>query len=297
MICSSVFLSIFIFFISASTFALDCVRYHNKFFILTEYESSTAKRLLLTKSFCQNSVLTLKFENSSILRLRFESSYNHLKTDWRYYLEGSISARKQPVRVTISQLDDRSLIKMRDELIFQLDTITAPQALTPIGLLQSPIARQQTDPQWAKKIPSHGKFGNPRKDNRLHTAIDIPAEKSAKLCATGVGQVIYISHLKTQSSIFIKHMSHQKKEFYTALAHVKDIEVKVGQYVNPSTTIARALTNSEFKKTKHKYNHIHFEVRKTISDLGHYSISTRDLAKLHQNFLDPELALTSGVSW
>lgn len=266
-----------------------CNHLHQKYFLLSETKSNFLRRKILLQADCKNDQLTFNLDQSHIL------IFNKSK-DGTVSVEGLISYSHRPI---VSPLqNDKGVYKInianRNLFLEPSDKSglvnTAEVFLVPVKSLRGKVYLE-------KNIPVSGQFGRQRKGERFHTAIDIPTPYEENILSPADGQVVMISNLKTQSTLFIRHLKKDKTIFYSAYSHVKDLAVSVGDLVNSQTMLARTFTREEFKKTHHVYNHVHFEVRKSLDDLGNGSIHANLHEKLAKLFVNPSLPLEGVWEW
>ncbi len=119
------------------------------------------------------------------------------------------------------------------------------------------------EPEW--DYPYGGVFFGP---NIIHTGVDLPAPRGTDVLAAGPGTVVWAGvGLYTGSSdslndpygiaVAIRHdFGYQDQQLYTIYAHMEEVDVTVGQWVNTGATIG--LVGSTGNTTG---PHLHFEVR------------------------------------
>jgi murein DD-endopeptidase MepM/ murein hydrolase activator NlpD len=141
-----------------------------------------------------------------------------------------------------------------------------PWALSPYDhfYFAAPIAAAYPgDPIWDYRYG--GIFFGP---DVIHTGVDLPAPRGAEVLAAGPGTVVWAGYgLYSGSSynlkdpyglaVAIRHdFGYKDQPLYTVYAHMEDIEVIVGQWVNTGTVVG--LVGDTGMTTG---PHLHFEVR------------------------------------
>lgn len=296
-LCSTHFLSIIIcsitfFFTCAeaqSKNLFPCNHLQQKYFLLSEIRSSFIKRKIFLQADCKNDQLFFKLDQSHVLILdKFK--------DGSVSVEGIISYSHRPIVCPLQNDQGAFKIKIADRTLF-LEPSEKSGLVNTADVFLVPVKSLRGKVYLEKNIPVSGQFGRQRKGERFHTAIDIPTPYEESILSPADGQVVMISNLKTQSTLFIRHLKKDKTIFYSAYSHVKDLAVSVGDLVNSQTMLARTFTREEFKKTHHVYNHVHFEVRKGLDDLGNGSIHANLHEKLSKIFVNPSLPLEGLWEW
>ena len=250
-----------------------CRHLQQKDFLLSEFNSNFLKRKIYLQADCKNDRLIFNIDQSPVLIL-------NKSKDGTVSIEGLISYSDRPIISPLQNDQGVLKIKIGDRTLI-LEPIEKSSLVKTAEAFLVPVKSLRGKVYLERNIPVSGQFGRNRKGERFHTAIDIPTPYEESVLSPADGQVVMISNLKTQSTLFIKHLKKDKTIFYTAYSHVKDLAVSVGDLVNAQTVLARTFTREEFKKTRHAYNHVHFEVRKSLDDLGNGSIH----ANLHEKLV------------
>jgi murein DD-endopeptidase MepM/ murein hydrolase activator NlpD len=70
--------------------------------------------------------------------------------------------------------------------------------------------------------------------------------------------------------------------------HVEDIQVRVGDWVNENTHLARLFNAEELEQANFGTpNHLHLEIRKTLADKGRASYASMSMSALNMVCMDP----------
>jgi len=130
--------------------------------------------------------------------------------------------------------------------------------------------------------------------NEVHTGIDIPGEPGTPVLAAGDGQVIWAGYGLNSGrpgepgpyglAVMIRHnFGWQGQTLYTVYAHLSEVAVKPGQWVQAGAPVGR------MGNTGHTTGpHLHFEVRLgALNDKGNVVFET----------YNPELWLVPPVGW
>lgn len=280
-----------------ATSTLNCSDTNQQNFILRESQDNITKRVMLVHARCAKNVLTMMLEDRAVLRLRLCDQNIKPFDCTKISIEGGVDQVLKPYDLTVITDGLSTHLSAQNGKRYTLSPSDDQRPLLTTKTLLAPIMRYRGKSISEKKLPRVGRFGAIRLGKRLHTAIDLKAQHGVKVFAPGNGMVVFISHLTTQSTVYLKHKKKDGTFFYTALAHLKDIHDNVGKVVSEQTVLGRAMNATEMAKTKHHYNHIHFEVRRTLADLGNYSIDTRSIEALEKNFVNPSLVLNGLSPW
>ncbi len=120
------------------------------------------------------------------------------------------------------------------------------------------------------KLTNIGKFGEIRKartdiPKHFHTGIDIkrPTQNytNEPIFSIGEGIVQSVRNDGPYAFIIIEHYKDDVV-FWTEYEHVAEIEVRVGDFVNKYTRIARFMNKEELTKFGWQFDHFHFEILK-----------------------------------
>jgi len=141
-----------------------------------------------------------------------------------------------------------------------------PWALSPHDhfYFAAPIAAAYPgEPEW--DYPYGGVFFGP---NIIHTGVDLPAPRGTNVLAAGPGTVVWAGvGLYTGSSdslndpygnaVAIRHdFGYQDQQLFTIYAHMDEVDVVVGQWVNTGTVLGKVGSTGATTGP-----HLHFEVR------------------------------------
>jgi len=141
-----------------------------------------------------------------------------------------------------------------------------PWSLSPYDhfYFAAPIAAAYPgEPEW--DYPYGGVFFGP---NIIHTGVDLPAPRGTDVLAAAPGTVVWSGvGLYTGSSdslndpygnaVAIRHdFGYQDQQLYTIYAHMEEVDVAVGQWVNTGAVIGKVGSTGATTGP-----HLHFEVR------------------------------------
>ena len=136
-----------------------------------------------------------------------------------------------------------------------------------------------------------GRFGDYRKSNvpgHKHSGIDIKAGFSEQVFAIGEGRVVDVFGKFPNKTVFIEHRDNRGKIFYSSYVHLENITVKPGDVVNSSTSLGRIFNIKELGASGfNTLPHLHFEIRKDISDSGEATYNCMTKEELNRYFIDP----------
>jgi murein DD-endopeptidase MepM/ murein hydrolase activator NlpD len=106
--------------------------------------------------------------------------------------------------------------------------------------------------------------------------------------AIGKGLVIRVFKRFPHKSIVIKHDLPDGKNIYSIYTHVEDIEVKIGDWIDGNTVLARLFNQKELEDSGFgTLNHLHLEIRKSFEDGGRASYASMTIEALNTYCLDP----------
>jgi len=299
MLIRSLFLSIGIYIVNLNFFGVvfaaevykTCPYYDRKQFILNEYNQKSLRRQYFVSAKCEGATLSFYLESKEILRLLLCLDSTPEIYCENVILEGVVDHLPRYLKVSMAKDDNQIRIEGREGSKYTISALAAIPQIPEVNSFSLPITKAPMS------IPRSGDYASFRQNDRLHTGVDIPSGFNEAVYSSSSGLVIFISHLSTQSSIFIKHIHSGGKVFFTSIAHLKNMRVGTGEIVSQNTLLGRSMNQKEFLQTKHKYNHVHLEVRKNIDDLGKSSVSTKSLKQLNESFVNPILPLKGNWKW
>jgi murein DD-endopeptidase MepM/ murein hydrolase activator NlpD len=137
-------------------------------------------------------------------------------------------------------------------------------------------------------ISRYGDYrSSPRRGHR-HAGIDLRGDFNELVYPVGVGQVVDIFRSFPHKTIVIKHYLDGNHFRYSVYTHVEDIRVKVGDWVNENTALARLFDEDELIASDFgTLNHVHLEIRKSINDNGRASWTSMNMPDLNKFCVDP----------
>lgn len=151
-------------------------------------------------------------------------------------------------------------------ILILLILLTSP---TPTPIM-SPVNTLNRQPEFIE-LTGIGQFGIERKARpdipaHLHTGIDIKRPSNnyqfEPIFAIADGMVISKRTDGPYAQLMIEHLS-PKDTFWTLYEHISEIQVSVGQPVNPGTVLARFFNKEELNEFGWQFDHFHFEILKT----------------------------------
>jgi murein DD-endopeptidase MepM/ murein hydrolase activator NlpD len=121
-----------------------------------------------------------------------------------------------------------------------------------------------------------------------HAGIDLKGDFSEFVFPVGKGQVVLIFRRFPHRTVVIKHWFSSSEWFYSFYVHVEDVQVKIGEWVNENTVLARLFTKEELDWSDFgTLNHLHLEIRNSIEDEGRASWQSMTMDELNQYCMDP----------
>jgi murein DD-endopeptidase MepM/ murein hydrolase activator NlpD len=134
-------------------------------------------------------------------------------------------------------------------------------------------------------------YGDYRSSNikgHKHAGIDLRGKLSEKIFPIGVGKVYDIIWSFPNLAIAIIHPLPNDEYIYSLYVHIEDIQVKIGDWVDQNTVIARLFNSDEFKKSQFQTAHLHLEIRKNMEDHGRASYSSMNMKDLNKYCINPK---------
>ncbi len=135
------------------------------------------------------------------------------------------------------------------------------------------------------------KFGDHRSSHiygHKHTGIDIKGRYGEAVYAIGDGKVIHIFRDFPHTTIYIRHSIGTGLFIYSVYMHLEEIAVDIGDHVSKETKIGRLFNKREcINSNFNTPPHLHFEIRKDISDRGAATFTSMTTKELYKYCLDP----------
>jgi murein DD-endopeptidase MepM/ murein hydrolase activator NlpD len=137
-------------------------------------------------------------------------------------------------------------------------------------------------------VGSYGDYRKSYKPGHLHAGIDLEGAFNETIYAIGSGKVHMMFRSFPHQSVIIEHWMSGGDFLYSVYTHVEQIQVKVGDWVDENTPIARLFNQDELKRANFGTpNHLHLEIRKSIADEGRASYASMTRQELDKFCMDP----------
>ena len=134
----------------------------------------------------------------------------------------------------------------------------------------------------------YGEFRRSYKPGHHHAGLDLWGAFSETVYAIGYGWVVRIFRGFPHRSVIVEHHLPDGQVIYSAYVHIEDIQVKVGDWVDEKTALARVFNRDELERANfYTPNHLHLEIRKSLADQGKASYASMSMRALNQICLDP----------
>jgi murein DD-endopeptidase MepM/ murein hydrolase activator NlpD len=134
----------------------------------------------------------------------------------------------------------------------------------------------------------YGEYRSSNVKGHMHAGIDLRGKLNEKIYPIGAGKVYDIIWRFPNLAIAIIHPLSNDEYIYSLYVHIEDIQVKIGDWVDENTVIARLFDSDEFKKSDFKTVHLHLEIRKSMDDKGRASISSMNIKDLNKYCVNPK---------
>jgi murein DD-endopeptidase MepM/ murein hydrolase activator NlpD len=151
----------------------------------------------------------------------------------------------------------------------------------------------ETDRKSLKMIERRvtGIYGEYRRSyipGHFHAGLDLKGDFKEKIYAIGFGWVVQIFRQYPHRSIVIEHHLPDGNILYSMYVHVEDIQVRIGDWVDENTPLARLFSEEELERADFgTANHLHLEIRKTLADRGRASYASMSMRELNMACMDP----------
>lgn len=133
-----------------------------------------------------------------------------------------------------------------------------------------------------------GEYRKSYKSGHHHAGLDLKGDFNEKVHAIGFGWIVKIFRQFPHRSIIVEHRLPDGRILYSMYVHVEDIQVRVGDWVDGNTALARLFNEEELERANFgTANHLHLEIRKTFADRGRASYASMSMAELKKVCMDP----------
>ena len=152
---------------------------------------------------------------------------------------------------------------------------------------------KETDRQDIKQIErritgDYGEYRRSYKPGHFHAGLDLRGNFNEKVYPIAFGWIVQIFRQFPHRSVVVEHHLPDGNILYSMCVHVEDIQVRVGDWVDENTPLARLFDEEELERADFGTpNHLHLEIRKTLADRGRASYASMSLAELNTACLDP----------
>ncbi len=134
----------------------------------------------------------------------------------------------------------------------------------------------------------YGEFRRSYKPGHHHAGLDLRGEFNEKVYAIGFGWVVQIFRQFPHRSVVIEHHLPDGNILYSMYVHVEDIQVRIGDWVDAHTHLARLFNEEELERADFSTaNHLHLEIRKTLADRGRASYASMSMSELNKACMNP----------
>lgn len=138
-------------------------------------------------------------------------------------------------------------------------------------------------------IAVYGEFRRSYRAGHHHAGLDLEGRFNETVYAIGLGRIYRIFRTSPHKTIIIKHYLPERKFLYSVYTHVEDIRVKIGDWVDENTALARLFSQDELKSADFGTpNHLHLEIRKSFADRGRASYASMSIEELNRFCIDPQ---------
>jgi len=135
----------------------------------------------------------------------------------------------------------------------------------------------------------YGEFRRSYRPGHHHAGLDLEGWFNETVYSIGRGRVVRIFRTSPHQTIIIKHYLPDEKFLYSVYTHVEGIRVKIGDWVDENTALARLFNQTELEAADFGTpNHLHLEIRKSFADRGRASYASMSMEELNRFCTDPE---------
>ena len=173
-----------------------------------------------------------------------------------------------------------------------LTLLVAPAEQRACDRLYSPFGGKRRGEVAALHGRLRSRFGDYRSSyvkGHRHAGIDLRGRWSEPVYPICRGVVVSIAYAFPHQTVYVMHELPDGTTFFSAYKHVEDPRVSFGDWVEADTPIARLFDRAELRAAKFggAPNHVHLEIRKTLSDEGMASFTSMSRAELLEVLYDP----------
>jgi murein DD-endopeptidase MepM/ murein hydrolase activator NlpD len=137
-------------------------------------------------------------------------------------------------------------------------------------------------------VGSYGEYRKSYKPGHLHAGIDLEGSFNETIHAIGSGQVHLIFRDFPHRTVIVKHYLPDGGLLFSVYTHVEQVKVKIGDWVDEHTHLARLFNEDELKWANFgTQNHLHLEIRKSMDDEGRASYASMSSQELNKFCMDP----------
>ena len=136
-------------------------------------------------------------------------------------------------------------------------------------------------------VSRYGAYRNTLIVGHKHAGIDLRTYLRQRIYAIGVGKVVYMHISHPHFTVFVKHWLPDGTIIYSSYKHITTLRVNIGDWVTHRTVLARAYDKGEYEDSGYPVNHLHFEMRTSIDDMGEASSSSMTMEELDKHCMDP----------
>jgi len=164
------------------------------------------------------------------------------------------------------------------------DSITCYEFFSPFS-----ESDRQSFPLIKKRVVGvYGEYRRSYKPGHHHAGLDLWGAFNETVYPIGYGWVVRVFREFPHRSVVVEHHLSDGDVLYSMYVHIEDIKVKVGDWVDERTAMARVFNQKELDDAKFNTpNHLHLEIRKSLADRGRASYASMSMRILNRVCLDP----------
>jgi murein DD-endopeptidase MepM/ murein hydrolase activator NlpD len=134
----------------------------------------------------------------------------------------------------------------------------------------------------------YGEYRRSYRPGHYHAGLDLQGGFEETVYPIGFGWVVRIFRQFPHKSIVVEHRLPDDSILYSMYVHIEDVQVRVGDWVDENTPLARLFNEEELEVADFGTpNHLHLEIRKTLADRGRASYSSMSMTELNKVCTDP----------
>ncbi len=160
----------------------------------------------------------------------------------------------------------------------------------PCGTVYSPLKVPDRRSWSALRARAGSGFGEGRrsyKPGHLHAGLDLGTTHGETVYAICPGRVVDIHLSFPHRTVVVEHHRPDGSIYWSSYKHLEDLQVVVGDDIEEITPIGRTLSAAEQARAGWRLNHLHLEIRVSITDGGSASFSSMSLEELTRYARDP----------